>query len=137
MFKMSWQRIQAYKFKDSNIKPLMELLTSIYALHEIRKDNQMLYETGYFGQGSNSLLNEAYNMLLRGLRPHIIPLVEGSEENIQQEDSWNISTIGNKYGDIYETQLEVSKNSRLNTGKAPACYESLMKPIIKGGHAKL
>jgi hypothetical protein len=83
MFKMSWQRIQKYKFKDQSIKPLMELLTSIYAMHEIKKDNQMLYETGYFGPGSNSLLNNSYNAALKEIRPHFIPLVEGSDKNIE------------------------------------------------------
>lgn len=97
----------------------------------------MLYETGYFGAGSGRILNNAYNEQLRKIRPHVIPLVEGSEKTMEEEDCWNVSTIGNKYGDIYETQLEVSKNSRLNTGKPPAFYERLMKPIINGGFAKL
>jgi len=53
------------------------------------------------------------------------------------EDSYIVSTIGNKYGDIYEKQLEVSQNSKLNTGKPPSYYEDLMKPLMNGGHAKL
>ena len=36
----------------------------------------------------------------------MIPLVEIQE--LWQEDTWMLSTIGNKYGDIYETQLEVA-----------------------------
>jgi hypothetical protein len=57
--------------------------------------------------------------------------------DLSNEDSWCLSTIGNKYGDIYETQLEVAQNSRLNTGKAPSYYEEFMKPLMNGRHAKL
>ena len=66
----------------------------------------MLYEIGFFGKGSVQMMNDAYNMLLRELRPHMIPLVE--LHDIENEDSWLVSTIGNKYGDIYEAQLEVA-----------------------------
>jgi hypothetical protein len=31
----------------------------------------------------------------------MIPLVE--IEDLDDEESWNLSTIGNRYGDIYET----------------------------------
>ena len=65
----------------------------------------------------------------------MIPLVE--TQGLDKEDSWNYSTIGNKYGDIFETQLRVAKESRLNTGKPPPYYEKLMKPLIEGTHAKL
>jgi hypothetical protein len=65
----------------------------------------------------------------------MISLVE--IEDLDEEESWNLSTIGNRYGDIYETQLEVAKNSRLNTGKPPPYYETLIKPLINGSHAKL
>ena len=58
-------------------------------------------------------------------------------QDIDKDDSMIVSTIGNKYGDIYETQLEVAKNSRLNTGKPPRYFEKLMKPLYSGGHAKL
>lgn len=85
--------------------------------------------------GSSALLTNAFNAQLLKIRPQVIPLVELHE--LWTEDSWNISTIGNKYGDIFETQLEVAQNSRLNTGKPPPYYERLMKPIINGSHAKL
>ena len=100
----------------------------IFALKEIQRDNQMLYETGYFGPGSGAILTDTYNTLLRELRPHIIPLVEMLDA--AKEDWWSISTIGNKYGDIFETQLDVAKSTRLNTGKPPPYYEKLMKPLI-------
>lgn len=73
--------------------------------------------------------------ILLELRPHIIPIVEMC--GLEKEDSWLLSTIGNKYGDIYEAQLEVAKKSRLNTGKPPPYYEKWMKPLFNGGHAKL
>jgi hypothetical protein len=56
---------------------------------------------------------------------------------IEMEDLWNLSTIGNKYGDINETQLEVAMNSRLNTGKPPPYFDSLMKPFMQGRSTKL
>jgi hypothetical protein len=98
-------------------------------------DNTLLYESGFFGKGSLQLLNDTANTLLVTLRPHLIPIAE--MQGLQREDSWLVSTIGNKYGDIYETQLEVAKNSRLNTGKPPRYFEKLMKPLYSGGHAKL
>lgn len=98
-------------------------------------DNTLLYETGFFGKGTLQLLNESTDAMLVELRPHLIPIVE--MDGLNREDSWMISTIGNKYGDIYETQLEVAKNSRLNTGKPPKYFEKLMKPLYNGTHAKL
>lgn len=80
-------------------------------------------------------MNDSTDALLLELRPHLIPIAEMG--GLQREDSWMCSTIGNKYGDIYETQLEVAKNSRKNTGKPPAYYEKLMKPLFNGSHAKL
>jgi hypothetical protein len=40
------------------------------------------------------------------------------------------SVIGNKYGDIYEAQLEFSQKSRLNEHQVPAFYEKYMKPTM-------
>jgi len=66
----------------------------------------------------------------------MVPLAE-TGDIIEMEDLWNLSTIGNKYGDIYETQLEVAQNSRLNTGNPPPYFERLMKPLQEGRAAKL
>jgi len=61
MFKMSLNKINETKFKDAKIPELLRILVGIYALKEMSKDNTMLYETGFFGPGSASLLNKAYN----------------------------------------------------------------------------
>ena len=95
-----------------------------------------MYEAGLFGRGSVDLTQTSLNACLTELRPHLVPLAE-TGDIIQMEEFWNLSTIGNKYGDIYEAQLEVAQNSRLNTGKPPAFYEKLMKPLMNGGAAKL
>lgn len=80
-------------------------------------------------------MNDAHDALLIELRPHLIPIMECC--GLEKEDSWNLSTIGNKYGDIFEAQLDVAKSTRMNTGKPPVFYEKWMKPLYNGGHAKL
>lgn len=42
----------------------------------------------------------------------MIPLVELKSDELL--DFSHMSAIGNKYGDIYERQLELAMNSRLN-----------------------
>jgi len=72
------------------------------------------------------------------VRPYVIPLIEFGERSLKMEESWNISTIGNKYGDIYETQLAVAKDSKLNNGgNPPPYYKSLMQPLIHGKHVPI
>lgn len=61
-------------------------------------------------------------------------LVElNSEEEI---DMSYMSAIGNKYGDIYERQLELAMNSRLNRRPKPEYWDSLVKPLLNA-NAKL
>ena len=68
---------------------------------------------------------------MKDLRPNMIGLVEFCP--IIDETS----TIGNKFGDIYETQLEVAKASRLNKNVVPPYYETLMKPTMTMRKPKL
>jgi len=42
------------------------------------------------------------------------------------------SSIGNSFGDIYELQLDLAKNSKLNKNEVPPYFEELIKPILKG-----
>ena len=66
------------------------------------------------------------NQLLTELRPSMIGLVEYSPNF----EAAMTSTIGNKYGDIYEQQYDTAVNSRLNTGKVPELYHTHIKPVM-------
>lgn len=58
----------------------------------------------------------------------MIPLVEA----FAYPDSALVSAIGNSYGDIYETQLEWAKASKLNkTQVLPGLKEHIL-PILQG-----
>jgi hypothetical protein len=65
MFTMARQRVTEHKFTDPTIPAILLLLIRIYALKELIKDNQCLYEEGFFRAGSISLLTEAYNGCLQ------------------------------------------------------------------------
>jgi len=108
------------------VKVPLELFLKVFALKNLLKDTQSLYECGFFNAKSGALMNDAYAKLLVDLRPHMIPFVEYS-------DSLSVglkSTIGNDHGDIYETQLEVAKNSRLNKTEVPPYYDKYIKPTM-------
>lgn len=59
----------------------------------------------------------------------MIPLVELNTDEIL--DMSHLSAIGNKWGDIYEAQLERAINSRLNKTSKPDFWETLVKPVMK------
>ncbi len=126
--------IEATKFKDQRSKDLMVLLAKIYALKQLKLNNQACYETGFFSKGSTELLLDATKQALIQLRPHMIPLVELNSDEII--DMSHLSAIGNKWGDIYEAQLERAMKSRLNKEPKLEFWDSLVKPIMKA-NAKL
>lgn len=121
-------------FKDQRSKELLILLAKIFAIKQLQLDCYACYETGYFGQGSKELLLDATKQLMILLRPHMIPLVELNTDEILDHSS--TSAIGNKWGDIYEAQLERAMNSRLNKTSKLEFWETLVKPIMKA-NAKL
>ena len=63
----------------------------------------------------------------------MIPLVELNSDEIL--DKSYLSAIGNKYGDIYERQLELAMNSRLNKKPKPDFWDTKVKPLL--GRTKL
>ena len=97
------------------------------------QDTQGLYECGFFGPGSQTLVEESFHKLLGDLRPHMIPIVE----SFHQEALDSTSNIGNKYGDIYELQLDTAKATKLNKNPVPSFYEKYMKPAMNMYPAKL
>ena len=65
----------------------------------------------------------------------MITLVEGF--NMEDEFDSIYSSIGNRWGDIYEAQLDFARNSRLNKTQVPSYYEKLMKPVMTANKPKL
>lgn len=99
LFTMTKYRVQSYAFVDAKIQVPLDLLVKIFAVKQILKDPQSLYECGYFGPGSGQLIDAAYKKLLVDMRPHMIPFIEHSPNFVYGIKS----TIGNAHGDIYET----------------------------------
>jgi hypothetical protein len=121
--------IENRQFKCPNIKPLLLLLAKIFALKQLTLDCTTLYETGFFNSGSKGLLLDSLKKALIELRPHMIPLVELKTDELM--DFSYMSAIGNKYGDIYERQLELAMGSRLNKKAKPEYWDTLVKPIMQ------
>lgn len=92
--------VEKTEFKDKNIKPLLLLLGKIFALKQLSIDSTACYETGFFGPGSKDLLLDSMKNSLAELRPHMIPLTELNLDELY--DMSHLSSIGNKWGDIYE-----------------------------------
>lgn len=76
------------------------------------------------------MLLDYIKSLLKAIRPQVLALIEcyGINDNILN------STIGNSYGDIYETQLETAVNSELNKRDMFPDFEKYMQPFY---HAKI
>ena len=106
----------------------LELLVRILALDLLLRDGAAAFDSGYFGKGALSKLSKALDQSLVELRPQILNLAEAM---YIPDHVWP-SNIGNEYGDIYEQQLELAKNSKLNQHDVPPYFEELMKPILKG-----
>lgn len=115
--------------KDQNLKNHLLNMVSLTAITWVNQDRDLGYDTGYFGKGATTNLDEAQKLLLRRIRPQIIPIVENL---IPHSDNELMSAIGNSYGDIYETHLEWAKTSRFNQSEdgIPNGYEELILPIL-------
>lgn len=125
-FKIFRNCINEHQFKDPNVKELYVLMGNIHALHNIVNDSGAIFDAGFFGQGSFTSMQLAMDELVKKLRPQMLPLVE----SLRWPDEIIPSAIGNSYGDIYETQLQWAKDSRLNKKPIPPYFNELMKPFF-------
>jgi hypothetical protein len=71
----------------------------VYCLESIQRNNSVLFSSGYFSSGTHNLPHMAMDLLIKELRPQLIPLAEV----MISPDEILPSAIGNSYGDIYET----------------------------------
>merc|ERR1712046_103571 len=97
------KRVNETQFKDQTIRPALDTILKLFAVKQLMDDSEPLFETGFFTSGSGQLRDAAFKKLLVDLRPNMLGLVEYSPNF----ESALATTIGNKYGDIYEKQLEV------------------------------
>ena len=109
MFIMAIEHLHSHRFADKKLIPIMNLCIKIFALKILQDNTHGLYECGYFDKGASRLIENAMHKLLSDMRPHMIPIVESFAVDTQ-----DYNVIGNKYGDIYELQLETAKRTRLN-----------------------
>lgn len=123
--------VDKHEFKDKALQPLMHLLIKIFALKQLLNDSG-IFACGYFTQKSQLLLDDSLHQLLVELRPHMVPLVETFSIDAQ-----DYNVIGNKFGDIYELQLDTAKRAKINSKVVPPFYEKYMKPTMKMHKAKL
>ena len=118
-----------HHFKCEKLRGHLNALLALTCLSWITEFRSVGYESGYFKNGTLDLMEDAVKILLKRIRPQIIPIVENI---VQFSDNSLMSAIGNSYGDIYETAFEWAKTSRYNTpnGNIPPGWKEFMSPII-------
>ena len=89
------------KMKDANLRKHMENLCVLAGIYFFKNTMAEGYDCGYFKPGDQNLVEEAYKLVLKKIRPQAIPLAELAcvPDEIMQ------TAIGNSYGDIYETHF--------------------------------
>lgn len=50
------------------------------------------------------------------------------------DDNYLMSAIGNSYGDIYETQLQWARESRMNRNKVTPLFDKYLKEMLHTKH---
>lgn len=123
------QQVESQAWKDSRIKPLLLELGRIWAINSIMENVGPIFDAGYFAPSVSMRMNEALDIMVRKLRPQLIPLVELKAAS----DLVVPTNIGNSYGDIYETQLEWAKDSSMNhydKDGVPPQWEEYIKPFL-------
>ena len=119
------------EIKDANLRTHFTNLSVLVALRFVSEYEQVAFDSGYLKPGDHALIGEAFKLMLAKLRPQAIPLVE----LMSIPDEVLCSSIGNSYGDIYETQFEWAANSRLNNqsnGNIPDGFMDHIMPILQG-----
>ena len=102
---LEWLTFQAFKIQiekfpeGSPLRGHLTNLLNLYGAHEVLENPTSLFESGYITPKSLTALKAFYKETLTLIRPQALNLVEAFDHH----DNVLNSTIGNYYGDIYET----------------------------------
>ena len=108
---------------DGGLRINFKNLLRVFATHNLLENTLPLLDSGYLTPKQIPLLRDAYKASLKLVAPQALNLIE----SWMISDNMLNSCIGNKYGDIYEQQLQWAKNSRLNRGKEVPGFTQYMK----------
>ena len=129
VFNIFRTRIKQINFKDKRITQHMTLLCKILAIDNLLTQGGVVFDSGFFAQGSYQHLQQAFQICASELRPQMLNLTEAQFF----PDDLLPSVIGNQYGDIYEAQMEWARNSRFNKhnkDNIPPHFNELIKPVL-------
>merc|ERR1712127_380412 len=103
------QQYTTHPWKDTRIKPILDDVARVGALHQLMENVGPVFDAEYFAPSAFKLMSEALEHITHKLRPQLIPLAETKS----LPDFVVPSVIGNSYGDIYEKQFAEAKDSAL------------------------
>lgn len=121
--------VEQKQYKDHNIKPILLDLVRIQGLKCLTEDCGAVFDSGFYCSSANTNMEQALDILIKRMRPHLIPVVE----SFAYPDEIVPSSIGNSYGDIYEQQLSWAMDSALNhedQDGVPKTFEQYIKPFM-------
>lgn len=108
-------------------------LVKICSLKSLLDDPGAAFDSGYFAPSAWRNMNAALDLLIKKIRPQVLPL--GEIKNYP--DTMVMSNIGNYWGDIYEQQLDQAIDSRHqheDIGGVPPQWEQYIKPFLHEEH---
>lgn len=76
MYERARNNIAKKNLKDENLKSVLNSLLANFALKELISEPALLYESGFFGQGSYQLMEGALKQTLIDLRPQMVSIAE-------------------------------------------------------------
>ncbi|KAH9777132.1 peroxisomal acyl-coenzyme A oxidase 1 [Citrus sinensis] len=109
------------------VKPILEILCHIYALHLVHKHLGDFVSTGCITAKQASLANEQLRSLYSQVRPNAIALVDA----YNYTDHYLGSVLGRYDGNVYPKLYEEAWKDPLNDSVVPDGYHEYIRPLLK------
>ena len=74
IYERARSNLEKSNLKCQNLKKALYSALANFALKQLSLDNNLLYESGFFGRGSGDLIEQSYKQTLVDLRPNMVGL---------------------------------------------------------------